>query len=51
MTFTSIAQKFETWRRYRASVRELAQLSDRELNDLGLCRYDIEIVARRSVGI
>ena len=34
------------WRTYRASVRDLARLSDRELADLGLRRCDIEFVAR-----
>ena len=51
MSFRIIASRIANWRRYRAAVRELSSLSDRELNDLGLCRYDIEIVARRSVGI
>lgn len=34
---------------YRATVRELRALGDRELDDLGLSRWDIETVARRSV--
>ena len=51
MTIKAITQKFSNWRRYRAAVRELSLLSDRELNDLGLSRYDIEIVARRSASI
>ena len=46
-----IAEKVSAWRRYRASVRELARLTDRELLDLGLSRYDIETVARRSAGL
>jgi len=46
MIFTNIAQKFESWRRYRVSVRELQQLSDRELNDLGIMRTDINTIAR-----
>ena len=51
MIFTNIAQKFESWRRYRASVRELQQLTDRELNDLGIVRSDIETVARQAAYI
>jgi|APCry1669189768_1035252.scaffolds.fasta_scaffold33718_1 uncharacterized protein YjiS (DUF1127 family) len=51
MTIKSITAKLSAWRRYRASVRELSQLSDRELADLGLNRYDIETVARRSSGL
>ncbi len=50
MTIKSISERLNAWRRYRASVRELSQLSDRELADLGINRGDIEIVARRSVG-
>jgi hypothetical protein len=45
-----IAEKVSAWRRYRVSVRELSRLTDRELNDLGLNRYDIEIVARQTAG-
>jgi len=45
-----IAEKVNAWRRYRTSVRELSRLTDRELNDLGLNRYDIETVARQTAG-
>jgi uncharacterized protein YjiS (DUF1127 family) len=51
MTFTSIARKFESWRLYRAAVLELRQLTDRELNDMGISRFDIETVARQSAHI
>lgn len=34
---------------YRATVKELRALGDRELDDLGLSRWDIDAVARRSV--
>ena len=44
----SISEKLSTWRRYRDAVRELSQLSDRELSDIGIRRGDIEIIARRS---
>lgn len=33
----------------RRTMNELAALSDRELDDLGVTRWDIETVARRSV--
>ena len=39
------ARRFESW---ETAIRELSLLSDRELADLGLCRHDIETVARRS---
>jgi uncharacterized protein YjiS (DUF1127 family) len=34
---------------FRKTVNELASLSDRELNDLGLCRSMITDVARSAV--
>ena len=46
MILATFAQKFQSWRRYRASVRELQQLSDRELSDLGIGRSEIESIAR-----
>lgn len=49
MTIKQIASRLNQWRRYRVSVRELSRLSDRELNDLGIGRGDIEYVARKAV--
>ncbi len=46
-----IAEKVSAWRRYRTSIRELSRLTDRELHDLGLNRYDIGPVARKSAGL
>ena len=46
-----IAEKMSAWRRYRISVRDLSRLTDRELNDLGLNRFDIESVARQTAGL
>ena len=45
----TISEKLSAWRRYREAVRELSQLSDRELDDIGIRRGDIEYVVRRSV--
>jgi uncharacterized protein YjiS (DUF1127 family) len=47
----TISEKLNAWRRYREAVRELSQLSDRELNDIGIRRGDIEDIVRRSVGM
>ena len=47
-TSKTIAEKLTVWRRYRDAVRELSQLSDRDLRDIGIRRGDIEIIARRS---
>jgi len=49
MTLKSLGEKIQSWRRYRQSVRELSQLSDRELADLGISRYEIETIAKKSV--
>lgn len=43
----SLKQSFNNWRQYRNTCNELYQMSDRELNDIGLARADIPFVARR----
>lgn len=39
---------FRKWRNYRRTVSELSALSNRELDDLGINRGDIDIVARNT---
>jgi uncharacterized protein YjiS (DUF1127 family) len=46
MFVSFIVSKVQAYLRYRETVRELQQLSDRELDDLGISRYQIENVAR-----
>ena len=41
----SILRFFQSWKRYNASLRELNQLGDRELADIGISRSDIPRVA------
>ena len=48
-TLKSISEKLAAWRRYRDAVRELSQLTDRELSDIGIRRGDIETIVRQSV--
>ena len=48
-TIKTISEKLTAWRRYRDAVRELSQLSDRELTDIGIRRGDIETIARQTV--
>ncbi len=48
MFVTFILSKIRAYQRYRETVRELMQFSDRELDDLGISRYEIEIIARQS---
>ena len=46
MFIKTLADRFNAWLQYRASIRELQQLTDRELSDLGIARGDIERVVR-----
>ena len=41
-----IRQTFKKWAAYQQTVRELASLDNRQLNDLGITRSDIQRVAR-----
>jgi uncharacterized protein YjiS (DUF1127 family) len=45
----NVARSFNNWRKYRQTVSELGRMTNRELNDLGISRGDIESVARASV--
>ena len=47
ISLKTISEKLSAWRRYRAAVRELSQLSDHDLSDIGIGRGNIEYVARR----
>ncbi len=44
----TITRKISAWRRYREAVRELSQLNEHELSDIGLHRCDIEAAARQT---
>jgi uncharacterized protein YjiS (DUF1127 family) len=43
--FLAILRFIDSWRRYNVSLRELNQLGDRELADIGISRSDIPRVA------
>jgi uncharacterized protein YjiS (DUF1127 family) len=47
----TISEKLAAWRRYREAVRELSQLSDRELDDIGIRRGDIEFGGGQGFGL
>lgn len=49
MFVTYILSKIRAYRQYRETVRELSMLSDHELADLGVGRFEIAAVARRAV--
>jgi uncharacterized protein YjiS (DUF1127 family) len=46
MFVTYILSKVRAYMRYRDTVRELSQLTDRELDDLGISRFQIDSIAR-----
>jgi uncharacterized protein YjiS (DUF1127 family) len=46
MIVSWILSKVRSYLQYRETVAELSRLTDRELDDLGISRYDIESVAR-----
>ncbi|MBL6945661.1 MAG: DUF1127 domain-containing protein [Rhodospirillales bacterium] len=50
MLFNVIRAGLRRWRDIHVTIRELNQLDDRELNDLGIGRWRIPEIAQRSVG-
>ena len=40
-----VLSRIHAYQRYRASVRELSHFSERELDDLGISRYEIDAAA------
>lgn len=44
----AFTERLAQYRAYRATVNELSALDDRELNDLGVARYDISAIARQA---
>ena len=45
MYLASLLQGFAAWRRYRIGVRQLAELDDRALRDIGLTRGQVRNAA------
>ncbi|HYF56760.1 MAG TPA: DUF1127 domain-containing protein [Salinarimonas sp.] len=46
MFVTMILARIRAYLRYRETVQELSRLTDRELDDIGLSRSEIDTVAR-----
>lgn len=45
----TLVRKYHSWQMYRRTYDELSRLSNRELNDLGIGRGDIDFIARKSM--
>jgi len=45
-SLTQVAHSFQTWNAGRVTRNALGKLSARELDDIGLCRGDIEMIGR-----
>jgi uncharacterized protein YjiS (DUF1127 family) len=44
--FTASGAAFQNWNSGRVTRKALSKLSNRELDDIGLCRSDIEMIGR-----
>jgi uncharacterized protein YjiS (DUF1127 family) len=51
MFVIAILARIRAYLRYRETMVELSRLTDRELDDVGLSRFEIERVARMHAGI
>ena len=49
MFTTVILAKIRSYMKYRETVRQLSQLTDRELEDIGISRFQIQNLARTAV--
>lgn len=45
-SLTEVTARFSAWNDARVTRKALAKLSDRDLEDIGLCRGDIELIGR-----
>lgn len=46
MFVTLLLSKIRSYFRYRETLSELSRLTDRELEDVGIARYEIDAVAK-----
>lgn len=47
LNVNALTKRLRRWSRYRATVRELSQLTDRDLSDLGIARGEIRFIAKK----
>lgn len=48
MIFSNVRKSVQRWNKYRDTVNELQQMSDRELADIGITRWQIKDVATKA---
>ncbi len=46
--FEVLKSRYSTWKRYSRTISELESLSNRELADLGISRFDIPRLAKEA---
>lgn len=51
MALTFLVARIRNWLKYRETVRELSRLTDRELDDLGISRWDIPFIAKKHAAV
>jgi uncharacterized protein YjiS (DUF1127 family) len=44
----NLIRSYRNWRSYRRTVSELGRLSNRQLDDVGISRFEIEQIVRKS---
>ncbi|WP_420858237.1 DUF1127 domain-containing protein [Marivivens marinus] len=49
LAFMNAAETLRAWNDARVTRKALSQLSNRELDDIGLCRGDIEDIAQKGL--
>ena len=51
LTINTLKKNIRRWARERNTIRELSQLSDRDLADLGIARGEIRFVAKKHAAV
>lgn len=46
----NLSSRYRRWQRYRHTLSELEMMTDRDLSDLGISRFDIRRIARQAAG-
>ena len=47
LTISTLKTQLRRWARVRSTIRELSQLTDRDLADLGISRGEIRFIAKK----